>query len=81
MDSRNLDCEINAKLLHYKQEHLVRIMETLSTNKKNKLMEQLKHIDFEQLMTILQRKDQQKIQSQNITPIHYEEWDDYGEKE
>lgn len=53
MDSRNLDCEFNAKLLHYKQEHLVRIMETLSINKKNKLMEQLKHIDFEQLMTIL----------------------------
>ncbi|NIK78872.1 UDP-N-acetylglucosamine pyrophosphorylase [Paenibacillus castaneae] len=81
MDNCNLDCETKAKLLHYKQEHLLCIMETLSINKKNKLMEQLKHIDFEQLMTILQQKDQQKIQSPNVTPIHYEEWDDYGEKE
>jgi UDP-N-acetylglucosamine pyrophosphorylase len=70
-------------MLHkYKQEHVLRLLERLPAEEKARLIDQIQSVDFEQFISILNKKDRRiEEDSAYLTPIPYEDWDQYDKNQ
>lgn len=56
----------------YNQNHIITVLESLEENKKQKLVEQILRIDFDQIMALYENtKKEKEIKEKNIEAIKY----------
>ena len=71
-----------AALRAYKQEHVLKVLESMPEPAKQKLAEQIGQVDFGELFSALDNFLQgKKPDLTGVAPIGYEDWDRYGAEE
>ena len=62
------------KLKKYNQEHIIKIIEKMSSEEQKNIIEQISQIDFEQISKLYENtkiKQEHEVEENHITPIEY----------
>lgn len=74
--------QVEETLLAYKQEHVLTVLRQLPQAAKEKLAAQIEQIDFESLFKSIAEQNRQPVSfNERISPIPFEDWEDYGKQE